>query len=131
MPRLRNDSLFGGIAWHDYGGSLDKITSVHDQSPAVDMYGTEISGGTWVGTQQHDDLQQIVDFGRNWAKSYSKWGLALDQNHGPHLGGCDTCTGLLTLQPDGSVSRDAEYFTIGHAAKFVRPGAVRAHAVTV
>jgi len=27
--------------------------------------------------------------------------------------------------PDGSVSRDAEYFTIGHAAKFVKPGAVR------
>ena len=53
------------------------------------------------------------------------WNIALDATGGPHLGGCDTCTGLLTLEPDGTVSRDAEYFTIGHLAKFVRPGAVR------
>ena len=32
---------------------------------------------------------------------------------------------LVTLHPGGTLSRDAEYFTIGHAAKFVRPGAVR------
>ncbi len=126
---VRNDSLFGGIAWHDYGGSLDKITTVHNQYPAVDMYGTEISGGTWVTNQQHDDMLQIVNFGRNWAKSYSKWGLALDQNHSPHLGGCDTCTGLVTVHNrdgrNGQVDYTIEYYSMGHLTKFVRPGAYR------
>jgi glucosylceramidase len=62
---------------------------------------------------------------RNWAKSVVNWNIALDSSGGPHLGGCDTCTGLVTLQPDGSVTKDAEYFTIGHLSKFVKPGAVR------
>ena len=62
---------------------------------------------------------------RNWAKSVVNWNIALDSTGGPHLGGCDTCTGLVTLQPDGTVSTDAEYYTIGHLSKFVKPGAVR------
>ena len=37
----------------------------------------------------------------------------------------DACTGLLTLEADGTVSTNAEYYTIGHLSKFVRPGAVR------
>ena len=53
------------------------------------------------------------------------WNIALDSTGGPHLGGCDTCTGLVTLQPDGTVTTDAEYYTIGHLSKFVKPGAVR------
>ncbi len=62
---------------------------------------------------------------RNWAKSVVNWNIALDSTGGPHLGGCDTCTGLVTLQPDGTVTTDAEYYTIGHLSKFVKAGAVR------
>jgi len=62
---------------------------------------------------------------RNWAKSVVNWNIALDSTGGPHLGGCDICTGLVTLQPDGTVSTDAEYYTIGHLSKFVKTGAVR------
>ncbi len=53
------------------------------------------------------------------------WNIALDATGGPHLGGCGTCTGLVTVQPDGTVTTDAEYYTIGHLSKFVKPGAVR------
>src|SRR6185436_3430590 len=53
------------------------------------------------------------------------WNIALDSAGGPHLGGCAACTGLLTLLPDGTVRTDAEFYTIGHLSKFVRPGAVR------
>ncbi|WP_197021633.1 ricin-type beta-trefoil lectin domain protein [Cellulomonas sp. HZM] len=121
---IRNDSLFGGIGWHNYGGSLDKITQVHDQYPNVDAYGTEISGGTWVGNQQQNDMLDIVNYTRNWAKSFTKWSIAVDRNHGPHNGGCDTCTGLLTVH-DGQADPTIEYYTMGHLTKFVRPGAVR------
>ena len=44
---------------------------------------------------------------------------------GPHNGGCDTCTGVVTVGPDGTVTRNAEYYTLGHLARFVQPGAVR------
>jgi glucosylceramidase len=53
------------------------------------------------------------------------WNIALDENGGPHLGGCGTCTGLVTTHADGSVTTNAEYYTIGHLSKFVKPGAVR------
>lgn len=62
---------------------------------------------------------------RNWARSVVNWNIALDSTGGPHNGGCGTCTGLVTVHPDGSVTTDAEYYTIGHLAKFVKPGARR------
>jgi glucosylceramidase len=43
---------------------------------------------------------------------------------GPHNGGCDTCTGVVTVDGD-TVSRNAEYYTLGHLARFVQPGAKR------
>lgn len=54
------------------------------------------------------------------------WNLALDPDHGPHNGGCDTCTGVVTIDPaTGDVTREADYYVLGHASKFVKPGAVR------
>ena len=53
------------------------------------------------------------------------WNLALRPDGGPHNGGCDTCTGVVTVQDDGTVTRNAEYYTIGHLSRFVEPGAPR------
>jgi glucosylceramidase len=53
------------------------------------------------------------------------WNLALRPDGGPHNGGCDTCTGVVTVQDDGSVTRNAEYYTLGHLSRFVEPGARR------
>jgi len=49
----------------------------------------------------------------------------LDPSGGPHNGGCDTCTGVITVGPGQTVTRNAEYYTLGHLARFVKPGAVR------
>ncbi len=46
---LRADSLFGGIAWHGYGGDVSQQTTIHNQFPNTDAYDTEHSGGTWIG----------------------------------------------------------------------------------
>jgi glucosylceramidase len=62
---------------------------------------------------------------RNWAKTMINWNLALDPVGGPHNGGCGTCTGVITVGPGDTFSYNAEYFTLGHAARFVKPGAVR------
>ncbi|MER7008012.1 ricin-type beta-trefoil lectin domain protein [Dactylosporangium sp. NPDC000555] len=126
---IRNDSLFGGIAWHGYGGNVTKQTSVHNQYPGVDAYSTEHSGGTWIANQQKEDMLNLIDYGRNWSKSFTKWSLAVDQNGGPHYGGCGTCTGLITVHNgdsrSGQVDYTIEYYTMGHLTKFVKPGAWR------
>ncbi|WP_405061117.1 ricin-type beta-trefoil lectin domain protein [Kribbella sp. NBC_01505] len=127
---LRNDPLFGGIAWHGYGGDVNLQTQIHNQYPAVNAYMTEHSGGTWIGNQQVEDMNNLIDYTRNWDKSWIKWGLALDQNHLPYVGaGCNVCTGLVTVQRGGSragqVDKTVEYYTMGHLTKFVRPGALR------
>lgn len=126
---VRNDPLFGGIAWHGYAGDPAVGTQIHNQYPAVRQFSTEHSGGTWIGNQHNEDLADIVNYARNWSGSLVKWSLALNQSMGPHNGGCDVCTGLVTVQEGGpragQVDNTIEYYTTGHLTKFVRPGAFR------
>ncbi|MFJ6541174.1 ricin-type beta-trefoil lectin domain protein [Streptomyces sp. NPDC091385] len=126
---VRSHPNFGGIAWHGYGGDVGKQTTVHNQYPNLDAFATEHSGGTWIADQQREDMSNIIDYTRNWAKSVTKWSLAVDQNMGPHNGGCGTCTGLITVHNgdsrSGSVDYTVEYYDMGHLTKFVRPGAQR------
>ena len=54
------------------------------------------------------------------------WNLALDERSGPHRGGCGDCRGVVTIDSrTGEVSRNVEYYALGHASRFVRPGARR------
>ncbi|GAA1244030.1 ricin-type beta-trefoil lectin domain protein [Kitasatospora nipponensis] len=126
---VRTDPLFGGVAWHGYGGSVLQQTTVHNQYPALDAFDTEHSGGTWIANQQQEDMNNIIDYTRNWGKSVVKWSLAVDQNMGPHNGGCGTCTGLVTVHNgdgrSGQVDYTVEYYDLGQLTKFVKPGAYR------
>ncbi|MFI5608526.1 ricin-type beta-trefoil lectin domain protein [Amycolatopsis sp. NPDC051903] len=126
---IRTDPNFGGMAWHGYGGNVATQTTVHNQYPNVNAYSTEHSGGTWIANQQAEDMNNIIDYTRNWSRSVTKWSLAVDQNMGPHNGGCGTCTGLITVHNgdsrSGQVDYTVEYYTMGHLTKFVKPGAVR------
>ena len=61
---------------------------------------------------------------RGWAKSVILWNLALDENHGPHTGGCGDCRGVVTIS-SGSVTWNVEYYALAHASRFTRPGARR------
>jgi glucosylceramidase len=53
----------------------------------------------------------------------------VDQNDGPHNGGCGTCTGLITVHngdsQSGNVTYTVEYYDMGQLTKFVKPGAYR------
>ncbi|MEP7054636.1 MAG: discoidin domain-containing protein [Actinomycetota bacterium] len=123
-----------GTAYHCYSGDPSAQTALHDAFPDKGIWFTECSGSHG----PTDPVPQIfrdtlkwhartitVGTTRNWAKSVVTWNLALDETGGPHNGGCGTCTGLITVQTDGTVRTDAEYYTIGHLSKFVLPGAVR------
>ncbi|WUT80107.1 ricin-type beta-trefoil lectin domain protein [Streptomyces sp. NBC_00669] len=126
---IRDDPNFGGIAWHGYEGSTSEQTTIHNQYPNVPDFDTEHSGGTWIGNQQKEDMENLIDYTRNWGQSWVKWSLAVDQNMGPHNGGCGTCTGLVTVHNgdsrSGQVDYTIEYYTMGQLTKFVRAGAHR------
>ena len=121
---------FGGIAWHGYGGDVASRRTVHNQYPTVNAYDTEHSGGTWIANQQQRGHEQHHRLHPQLGpQSVTKWSLAVDQNMGPHNGGCGTCTGLITVHNgdarSGQVDYTIEYYTMGHLTKFVKPGAYR------
>ena len=126
---IRNDSNFGGVAWHGYGGNVAEQSTVHNQFPSMNMYETEHSGGNWIGNQQNEDMNNIIDYTRNWDRSVVKWSLAVNETQGPNNGGCNTCTGLITVHQNdsqrGQVDYNIEYYDMGQLTKFVKPGATR------
>lgn len=119
-----------GVAWHCYGGGVSAQTKVHDAYPDKETYFTECSGGEWAPkfdkTLGWMTSNLIIGATRGWARGSLMWNLALDPAHGPHLGGCGDCRGVVTIDPaTGSVTRNVEYYVLGHASRFVLPGARR------
>lgn len=119
-----------GVAWHCYSGDVDAQSAVRDRYPDKDVYFSECSGGEW-SPRFDENLKWfvntlIIGATRNWARGVMLWNLALDANYGPHLGGCGNCRGILTIDTaKATYSRNVEYYALGHASKFVRPGARR------
>ena len=125
-------ALAAGTAWHHYGGEPAAMTKFHDQFPQKDQWVTESSGGTWQkgyagkGNIMSEEAAELIAVTRNWSKAYVLWTLATDQNHGPFVGGCDTCRGLVTIDTGkGSFKPELDYYVLGHASRFLYPGAVR------
>jgi glucosylceramidase len=137
-PSLLLDSSaarwLAGTAYHCYSGDQTRMTQLHRAYPGKDIWFTECSGSHgpndppaqfFSDTLKWHARNLTLGVTRNWAKSMVTWNLALRPDGGPHNGGCDTCTGVVTVHDDGTVTRNAEYYTIGHLSRFVRPGAWR------
>lgn len=119
-----------GVAWHCYQGSPYAQSRVHRVYPQKDVYITECSGGDWASSKNGELLwfsRDLLIAGiRQWARGVVYWNLALDENHGPHFGGCDACKGVITIDSQtGAVSRNDEYYALAHFSTFVLPDAVR------
>jgi glucosylceramidase len=119
-----------GVAWHCYEGEVEAQSPVHDAYPGKDAWLTECSGGEWspkfseVLGWMTDKL--IIGASNNWSRGTLLWNLALDPAHGPHTGGCSDCRGVVTIDPQsGTITRNVEYYVLGHASRFVLPGAYR------
>jgi glucosylceramidase len=122
--------FIAGSAFHGYAGDVANQSNVHDYFPDKDIYFTEISGGEWSPNFADNlvwEIRNIIVGGaRNWAKTALMWNIALDESHGPHLpGGCADCRGVVTIGGGGAVTREVEYYVLGHASKFVQRGAQR------
>lgn len=123
-------ALAAGTAWHHYGGDPAVMTKFHEQFPDKDEWVTESSGGTWqTGDIFAEEAAELIAVMRNWSRSYVLWALATDQNHGPVVGGCDTCRGLVTIDltnPERpQIKPELDYYVLGQASRFLEPGAVR------
>ncbi|HEX5781995.1 MAG TPA: discoidin domain-containing protein [Solirubrobacteraceae bacterium] len=123
-----------GTAFHCYSGDPSRQTELHRAFPDKDIWFTECSGShgpadppaqVFSDTLKWHSRNLVLGVTRNWGKTVVNWNLALDPAGGPHNGGCDTCTGVITVGPGMAVTENAEYFTLGHLARFVEPGARR------
>ena len=119
-----------GVAWHCYAGDVTAQSRVHDRFPTKDVWFTECSGGEWDPdfgkTLGWMTRNLIIGTTRNWARGVMMWNIALDPGHGPHLGGCGDCRGVVTIDgANGTVTRNVEYYVLAHASRFVRRGAQR------
>jgi glucosylceramidase len=122
-------SYIAGVAWHCYNGEPSAQGPVHDAHPLKEAYFTECSGGGW-SPKWSEALPwmagSLVESVRYWSKGVLFWNLALDEKSGPHLGGCGDCRGVVTIDSKtGAITHNLEYYVLGHASRFVLPGAVR------
>lgn len=123
-----------GTAFHCYFGDPSRQTALHRAFPDKGVWFTECSGShgpsdppaqVFSDTLKWHARNLVLGVTRNWGKTVVNWNLALDPSGGPHRGGCDTCTGVVTVGPGQTVTENAEYHTLGHLARFVRPRAER------
>ena len=122
-------SYVAGSALHCYGGDVSAQQQIHDRFPEKGIWLTECAGGTW---QQESPLfataHLLIETTRLWAKSVVLWTMVLDTEHNPHAGGCGTCRGLVTVDlhtTPPQTTYNGDFYALGHASKYVRPGATR------
>jgi hypothetical protein len=119
-----------GTAFHCYGGTPDQQLITRNAHPDKEILFTECASGgwatDWADNLVWDGVNLLVGATRNWARTALKWNIALDRDGGPHTGGCTNCAGIVTIdRGNGAVTYNHDYYSIGHASKFVRPGAQR------
>jgi len=118
-----------GVAWHCYGGDPAAQSQVSRHYPKLDVWLTECSGGNW-DPDWNKRLpwalhHLVIGATRHGARGVLMWNLVLDEQHGPHKGGCTDCVGIVNLNADGSFTRSVEYYAFGHVSRFVVQGALR------
>ena len=117
-----------GVAWHCYAGDSAVMAKVKAAHPDKDLFFTECSGGDW-SPDWGDTLGWMTDnliiaTLRAGGKGALLWNLALDENRGPHLGGCGDCRGVVGIDSrTRAVTRNVEYYVLGQISRFARPGA--------
>ena len=119
-----------GVAWHCYEGDVPAQSQVRNAFPDKEVWFTECSGGEWAPkfgeTLGWMTGKLIIGASNHWSRGTLLWNLALDPQFGPHKGGCGNCRGVVTIDPaTGAITRNVEYYVLGHASRFVFPGAYR------
>ena len=115
-----------GMAWHCYAGNVDAMSALHALAPRLTEVESECTSGR---NNPGPPAQLEIASARNWANAVVLWNLALDTHGGPVEPpnyGCRGCIGLATVDEKTHQYRmTRDYYQLGQASSFVRPGAVR------
>lgn len=105
-----------GTAYHCYAGDPTAQTQLRAAFPNKPLLMDECEGG---------DISTILGVMQNWGTGSIDWNIALNQNNGPHVGGCGTCNGTITINSQTeAVTYNDQYRDIEHFSKFVPTGSV-------
>ena len=130
-PRVR--PYLAGASFHCYAGDVaDAQNAVHDLT-GLPVYFTECTGtyqyNNFAQNLANDTEGQVINVLRNWGKTVVFWNLALDPNGGPTVqNGCTNCRGVVTIDDSTTpavVTKNVEYYVLGHLAKYAQAGAYR------
>jgi glucosylceramidase len=119
-----------GVGFHWYcGDHFDNVQLVHEAYPDKHLVFTEgcQEGGPHVGswdTGERYARNIIADLNR-WTVAWVDWNLALDVTGGPNHVGNLCSAPILVDTTTGEILYQSAYYTIGHFARFIRPGARR------
>ncbi|MBT8243686.1 MAG: hypothetical protein HKP48_08335 [Winogradskyella sp.] len=119
-----------GSAFHGYAADVSAQSTVYNAHPYKGIWFTEITGGDYAPNFANNLASNmkniIVGTTRNWAKGILLWNLVLDENNGSQNGGCIDCRGVVTVNSStGQITKEVEYYVLGHISKFVDQGATR------
>lgn len=134
LLRTPAGSWLAGTAFHCYSGAATAQSQLHAAFPDKGIWVTECSGSkglhdppakVFADSLHWQATTLLIPALRNWGSAVMTFNLALDPDGGPHVGGCDTCTPVVTVNPETSVTRNADYYLLAHAGLAAQPGAVQ------
>ncbi|NNG37042.1 glycoside hydrolase family 30 protein [Nakamurella aerolata] len=128
VDALTGSGTVDAIGYHCYAG-----TDYPGQTRAVPTLMTECSGfvdqsSNVAGNLGWEVAHLLIGPLRNGSTGSIYWSLAQTADGDPHLNtneACQTCRGMLTVNPDGSFQRSQDFYFFGQFARFVRPGAIQ------
>ena len=114
-----------GIAYHCYGGTISQLSG--SEAPIFQSECTAIEDGSSFSQTLHFWIDtQVIDGGLVGTKMALGWNVVLDETHGPSLGYCPNCRGMVDVNVKNQTFKvNPEMIAIGHVGKFVYPGAHR------
>ena len=119
-----------GTAFHGYSfpPRPEAQSLVRAAHPDRDIYFTECTG--LIGSDFAGDLRWtmrylLIGATRHGARAVLLWNLALDEHGNPTPAPGAQCRGVVTVTARGEIERNVEYYVLGHASRFIVPGAHR------
>ncbi|WP_167746958.1 carbohydrate-binding protein [Cohnella luojiensis] len=114
-------ALSDGTSFHDYWGYLSSMSEAYEAHPDKPIYMTERS--VW-GTKGAD---RIIQYFRNYARSYNAWVTLLDSRGKPNVSSTKAGRTLVTINADDpdDYTINFESYMMGNFTKFIERGALR------
>ncbi len=110
-----------GVACHDYSGDPGAMTTIHNSYPSKSIYLTERTVWGCAGANR------IIQYFRNWAKSYNCWVTMLDSNIRPEQwsGTPDPTMIIQSASSRNTYWRTPEFYIMGQFSRYIQRNAYR------